>query len=62
MNPKRGNIMSKLNQLWIRYVTPRNAKTVYILLALAALAVAGGAPGGGGGMPGGGVSCRYIFF
>lgn len=52
--------MKELNQLWIRYVTPRNAKIVYILLALAALAVAGGAPSGGGGMPGGGVGCYSI--
>jgi hypothetical protein len=41
--------MKKLQSLWVQYGTPRNLKTLYILLALAALAVAGGAPSGGGG-------------
>jgi hypothetical protein len=41
--------MEKLNVLWIRYATPRNARILYLLLALAALAVAGGAPGAGSG-------------
>jgi hypothetical protein len=41
--------MKKLNNLWIRYGTPQNLRILYILLALAALAVAGGAPSAGGG-------------
>lgn len=44
--------MQKLNYLWIKYGTPRNARVLYILLALAALAVAGGAPSNGGGTGG----------
>jgi hypothetical protein len=44
--------MRKLNELWVRYGTPRNLKIAYILMVLAALAAAGGAPSGGGGMPG----------
>ena len=44
--------MYKLNQLWIRYGTPRNMRIFYILLALAALAAAGGAPSNGGGTGG----------
>jgi hypothetical protein len=42
--------MNKLNHLWVQYATPRNRKVVYILLTLAALAVAGGAPSAGSGM------------
>ena len=42
--------MNKLNHLWIHYATPRNRKVVYILLSLAALAIAGGAPSAGSGM------------
>jgi hypothetical protein len=38
--------MNKLNQLWLQYGTPNNLKVLYILLALVALAVAGGAPSG----------------
>jgi hypothetical protein len=45
--------MNKLNQLWLQYGTPSNLKVVYVLLALVALAVAGGAPSGGGGVSGG---------
>ena len=45
--------MNKLNQLWLQYGTHSNLKVVYILLALVALAVAGGAPSGGGGVSGG---------
>jgi hypothetical protein len=44
--------MRKLNQLWVRYGTPRNFKILYILMVLAALAAAGSAPSGGGGSPG----------
>ena len=44
--------MRKLNQLWVRYGTPRNFKILYILMVLAALAAAGGAPSGGSGSPG----------
>jgi hypothetical protein len=44
--------MKKLNHLWVRYGTPRNLKIAYILMVLAALAAAGGAPVGGGGAPG----------
>ena len=46
--------MDKVKVLWVRYATPRNVKVAYILLALVALAVAGGAPGGTGGLPGNG--------
>jgi len=45
--------MKALQSLWIRYGTPQNAKVLFILLTLAALAVAGGAPGAGSGIPGG---------
>jgi hypothetical protein len=45
--------MTKLNELWIRYGTPRNRKILYIMLSLSALAIASGAPSGGGGAPGG---------
>jgi len=44
--------MKALNYLWIRYATPTNRKIAYILLMLAALAVAGGAPGATGGVGG----------
>ncbi len=43
--------MKALNNLWIRYGTPENVKVVFILLTLAALAIAGGAPGAGSGIP-----------
>lgn len=43
--------MSNLKHLWVRYGTPRNLKVLYILMTLAALAVAGGAPGNGSGGP-----------
>jgi hypothetical protein len=42
--------MNKLNQLWLQYGTPNNLKVLYVLLALVALAIAGGAPSGGGGV------------
>jgi len=42
--------MYKINQLWLQYSTPSNLKVLYVLLALVALAVAGGAPSGGGGV------------
>jgi hypothetical protein len=45
--------MKKVKYLWVRYGTPRNRKALYILLALVALAVAGGAPGAGSGVGGG---------
>jgi hypothetical protein len=45
--------MNKFKQLWLQYGTPGNLKVLYILLALAALAVAGGAPSGGGGVSNG---------
>jgi hypothetical protein len=45
--------MKDLNQLWIRYATPRNRKVAYIVLSLIALAVASGAPGAGSGAGGG---------
>ena len=41
--------MDELKVLWCRYGTPRNLKVIYILLTLAALVVAGGAPGTGSG-------------
>jgi hypothetical protein len=44
--------MNKLNDLWVRYATPRNRQIAYILLTLVALVVAGGAPGAGSGTPG----------
>ena len=44
--------MRKLNELWVRYGTPRNLKILYILTVLAALVAAGGAPSGGSGAPG----------
>jgi hypothetical protein len=44
--------MNKLNSFWVKVATPRNLKVVYILVSLAALAVAGGAPGAGSGMGG----------
>jgi hypothetical protein len=42
--------MNKLDQLWLQYGTPNNLKVLYVLLALVALAIAGGAPSGGGGV------------
>lgn len=42
--------MNKFNQLWLQYGTPNNLKVLYVLLALVALAIAGGAPSGGGGV------------
>jgi hypothetical protein len=42
--------MTKLNYLWIQVAAPRNRKVIYLLLALAALAIAGGAPSAGSGM------------
>jgi uncharacterized membrane protein YesL len=45
--------MKTLKCLWVRYGTQRNLKVLYILLTLAGLAVAGGAPGTGGGNSGG---------
>jgi hypothetical protein len=45
--------MNKLSEFWVRYGTPRNRKVAYMVLALVALAVAGGAPSAGGGAPGG---------
>lgn len=44
--------MNKLNLLWVQYVTPRNRKALYVVLALVAIAVAGGAPGTHGGVGG----------
>ena len=41
--------MEKLYRLWGRYGTSRNAKVLYIVGTLVALAVASGAPGGGSG-------------
>jgi hypothetical protein len=40
--------MKKLQSMWVQYGTPRNLKTLYILLVLVAMAVAGGAPSAGG--------------
>jgi hypothetical protein len=48
-NQSRRVTMEKLRHLWIQYGTPRNLKVVYILVTLAALAVAGGAPSAGSG-------------
>lgn len=48
--------MKKLNDLWIRYGTPRNLKVACILITLIGLAVASGAPGAGSGTPGGGLA------
>ncbi len=36
--------MNNLRRLLIQYGTPRNLKVMYILITLAALAIAGGAP------------------
>ena len=44
--------MEKLSSLWTKYGTPRNRKIAYIVLSLAALAAASGAPGAGSGLPG----------
>ena len=44
--------MEKLNSLWTKYGTARNRKIAYIVLSLAALAAASGAPGAGSGMGG----------
>lgn len=41
--------MEKLNELWVRYGTPRNRKVAYIVLSLISLVVAAGAPSAGGG-------------
>ena len=41
--------MDKLKVVWYQYGTARNLKVVYILLTLAALVVAGGAPSTGSG-------------
>jgi hypothetical protein len=43
--------MKKLQVLWITLSTPRNQKVVYVLLTLAALAIASGAPGADGRLP-----------
>jgi hypothetical protein len=42
--------MEKLNSLWYKVTAPQNRKALYIVLALVALAVAGGAPGAGSGI------------
>lgn len=42
--------MKRINELWVRYGTSQNLKVLYIVATLAALAVAGGAPGAGGGV------------
>jgi hypothetical protein len=57
-----GGKMEKLNRLWIQYNTPKNAKVLYIVLALIALAIAAGAPGAGSGTPGGGPNILSIGF
>jgi hypothetical protein len=44
--------MEKLNYLWTKFGTARNRKIAYIVLSLAALAAASGAPGAGSGMGG----------
>jgi hypothetical protein len=54
--------MDKLTNLWFRYGTPRNRKAAYVILALAALAIAGGAPGAGSGTGGGLPSSNSFFF
>jgi hypothetical protein len=41
--------MNKLSQLWLQYGTSSNIRVLYVLLALVALAVAGGAPSAPGG-------------
>jgi hypothetical protein len=46
--------MNKLQGLWLKYSTAQNLKVAYLLLALVALAVAGGAPGAGSGTGGAG--------
>jgi hypothetical protein len=45
--------MNKLNQLWLQYGTPSNLRVLYVLLALVAFAVAGGAPSAASGHGGG---------
>jgi hypothetical protein len=54
--------MNKLSQFWVRFGTPRNKKVAYLVLALIALAVAGGAPSGPGGAPGGGPFSMSLTF
>ena len=54
--------MEKLTSLWLRYGSPRNRKAAYVVLALAALAVAGGAPGAGSGTGGGLPGANILFF
>jgi hypothetical protein len=44
--------MEKLKSLWMQYGTAQNMKVIYVVVSLAALAVAGGAPGAGGGAGG----------
>jgi hypothetical protein len=54
--------MKKLNEVWIRYATPKNRKALYIVMVLTALAVAGGAPGAGSGTGGFGESYGFNIF
>lgn len=42
--------MTNLVSMFTKYATPRNRKVLYILLTLAALAIAGGAPSAGSGL------------
>jgi len=56
-NQMKEDMMKNLNYHWTKYGTSRNVKAVYILLTLAALAVASGAPGAGSGI--GGIGCFF---
>ncbi len=42
--------MNKIKSAYYQYATPRNLKLVYILVTLAALAAAAGAPSAGSGI------------
>jgi hypothetical protein len=42
--------MEPLQKVWLRYGTPRNIRLFYILITLATLAVAAGAPSAGSGI------------
>ena len=54
--------MRKLSELWVQHGTPRNRKVAYLVLALVALAVAGGAPSAGSGANGSGPWAEFLSF
>lgn len=51
--------MSKLQNLFANYATPRNRKVLFVVLTLGCLAIAAGAPGAGSGI-GGGVRPTFL--